>query len=1398
MARVHGICVEKHSELPKEDKRRKFKGRGVLLGNQVKNQNFEAALFQDLGNSPASFESSRWADMFGCLPGHNVQLADAIQAYIQASLTGVACWVELPDEAWPPWINRKSYRRPVVRLIKALYGHPDAGTMWEKHCDQAVTKLGFVPIGPNWPSMYYYSQLNLLLVVYVDDLKLAGPEVNLAKGWTMLRSLRNIEPETDLGMYLGCTLKKGENRLKDGTRVSTMTYDMESFLEQCVEKYKTIAGKGITLKHVATPSLPDDPKQHPARAPCSKGEKHICPWCSCSFSGRGTESQTESAKGISDTAGPDSEVRGELAPHAASVLMKLLYAARIARFDLLRSINNLARNVTKWSKKDDIRLHHLMCYVNSSKSKKMIGWVGDDLSQLTVDIYADADFAGCEDSLRSTSGAHMVIQGKHTRFPVAGASKRQGCVSHSTPEAEIIAADFALRTMGIPVVDLWRSISGKDPQVIFHDDNQAMIAVIRSGKNPTMRHIERSHGISIVWMHEMFLLSYIILIYEITSKMAADIHTKAFRDPMAWKRACLLINVLEDKDISGAEIWDIMQQTHDVASGQRQKIVQSTGTIPTFQYTTTPVVPPEVYTPGMTGKVGLQEIEGCDPVFIVKLPKQSRLAPANLKLNHYLRSTWFLKHGTWQCVESRQQPHGSQPIKEWVERALFQFHPLSNTVPAPRSDPDGQLILSLLPLLDVNPGQQHIHSLPVRPLKVINALTRIVHGGRGDRYSELSHDFTSSDGSSYKGFRTQYEDGQPSRIALLATNEVPEDYWEHMSKAVRRVHQIARKQLYLPLDLYDCPIEPCYFKDTRTTKMIMMNADGSTTETLFQDSWRCLSDASDLRQEREWTGYTEFQVSRKYNDNSPKEDSTSMFSLAVIPKELKTGKESVDVFEDVQIRNEPSKTGKRLGLELRGGSHRLSSKGIELLLCEEDQSDERIGNIAMSLISADERKPRLVLVCSEEINWFTKLEKAVGQYMTIVTITADDDLLSMYRINKVLTCLRDHNDAMFFAGPCTGGSSWARLNKTRSVETALLIRRRQVMFWKLFDAFAHLMGLRKSRKFRSLMELPRHCDYWKDPRMTRFLENDDHHINDFDGCCYGLREQFSHPPKYIKKPWRIISWGVDFEGSLSKKCDGRHEHAPCAGRETIGTQVYTSNIVSTILKKLNEDIDQESVILNKDESRRSPLRVRTRGTKSKATCAVLHQQTPSSNQSLDPNLCPPRSSTCDFTLQLATNPALLHSFSSGYLCGSWPLISQSFRLFDCLGHMSEMATSDSATMPNMTEPLRRGSGGGENDLFMARTPNASVARASCATINYVYDEGDLRVPMFQKGIEMDISQARIWDQVLGLPIVTTFSFWFMTGPIDGERLSIWLFNLHRYACEDDCKRTLSSYMSRAK
>ena len=78
-----------------------------------------------------------------------------------------------------------------------------------------------MPVGEEWPSMCYHQELKLFLVIYVDDLKLAGPSQNLTKGRKLLRSKLRLEPESDLGLYLGCLLSKGTNRLHDGTEVTT-------------------------------------------------------------------------------------------------------------------------------------------------------------------------------------------------------------------------------------------------------------------------------------------------------------------------------------------------------------------------------------------------------------------------------------------------------------------------------------------------------------------------------------------------------------------------------------------------------------------------------------------------------------------------------------------------------------------------------------------------------------------------------------------------------------------------------------------------------------------------------------------------------------------------------------------------------------------------------------------------------------------------------------------------------------------------------------------------------------------------------------------------------------------------------------------------------------------------
>ena len=56
---------------------------------------------------------------------------------------------------------------------------------------------------------------------------------------------------------------------------------------------------------------------------------------------------------LKGTAGEISQGGGELQPYAAKVLMKLLYGARLARFDLLRAINNLSASITKWTPECD-------------------------------------------------------------------------------------------------------------------------------------------------------------------------------------------------------------------------------------------------------------------------------------------------------------------------------------------------------------------------------------------------------------------------------------------------------------------------------------------------------------------------------------------------------------------------------------------------------------------------------------------------------------------------------------------------------------------------------------------------------------------------------------------------------------------------------------------------------------------------------------------------------------------------------------------------------------------------------------------------------------------------------------------------------------------------------------
>ena len=192
--------------------------------------------------------------------------------------------------------------------------------------------------------------------------------------------------------------------------VNVMTYDVRDFLVSCVDRYCDLAKVSRdSLKFAATPFH-----------------------------------DTKIARAIQE-----GEPGGRLQPIASKVLMKVLFAARMARWDLLRATQSLASRVTKWSRDCDTALHRLICYINSSLDTYVQGFIGDKIGDCKLWLFCDADWAGEHDS-KSTSGCALFLVGPNTYYPLNAFSKKQTSITMSSTESEVVSANHGVRAQGLP------------------------------------------------------------------------------------------------------------------------------------------------------------------------------------------------------------------------------------------------------------------------------------------------------------------------------------------------------------------------------------------------------------------------------------------------------------------------------------------------------------------------------------------------------------------------------------------------------------------------------------------------------------------------------------------------------------------------------------------------------------------------------------------------------------------------------------------------------------------------------------------------------------------------------------------------------------------------------------
>eukprot|EP00959_Pyramimonas_sp_CCMP1952_P431889 9045069-Pyramimonas_sp.AAC.1 len=81
--------------------------------------------------------------------------------------------------------------------------------------------------------------------------------------------------------------------------------------------------------------------------------------------------------------------------------------------------------------------------------------------------YSDADLASDIRTHRSTSASFQAIWGPCARAGQSVSSQRQTRVSHSTLEAETVAADPALRKELLAALPLWEMLLGMERRCLF-------------------------------------------------------------------------------------------------------------------------------------------------------------------------------------------------------------------------------------------------------------------------------------------------------------------------------------------------------------------------------------------------------------------------------------------------------------------------------------------------------------------------------------------------------------------------------------------------------------------------------------------------------------------------------------------------------------------------------------------------------------------------------------------------------------------------------------------------------------------------------------------------------------------------------------------------------------------
>ena len=279
----------------------------------------------------------------------------------------------------------------VVRLRKSLYGLKQAGRCWNQKLDSWLKVEGWVP---NDNDACLYTSLRkghrLLFYVHVDDCAIAGSSVQVIQDFIdVLNATFPCKRQGDVQYFLGMEITR--NRADKKLWITQHQYTLHK-----LEEFGLLE--------------------------CKANDVPIVPSAANKLQ-KGSNEEHQAAVNL-----PYRELTGSLQ-----------YLATMSRPDIAWAVSRMGSFNSCWTIGQFKLAKGILRYIAGTRDWGLC--LGGTCGPL--EGFVDADFNGCRDTYRSTTGWVVMYRGG----TIAWKSKKQSVVAHSTAEAEYMALDDVARDL---------------------------------------------------------------------------------------------------------------------------------------------------------------------------------------------------------------------------------------------------------------------------------------------------------------------------------------------------------------------------------------------------------------------------------------------------------------------------------------------------------------------------------------------------------------------------------------------------------------------------------------------------------------------------------------------------------------------------------------------------------------------------------------------------------------------------------------------------------------------------------------------------------------------------------------------------------------------------------------